>query len=682
MSEALDRETQAVIREIVKQESLRRHRLYASLRTDIDDGTPHELKAELLWQKLHEWAHDPLVFIQDCCWAHDAKGRFGAGAVPKGIIAPPGFVPFLPYKKQKELIAMWADFQKSDTEEAAVIEKSRQVFATGLLAGWLPLHSWLFQEGGKTGITSYDKEMIDRGGKGQRTEETLFGSLRSYLDALVTCIPELLFNKRYNRKGRRDGDLVLCGLKDSQDISMKITRPQWWVYGQRMFKEAEGNFIVGDTPGDSLFRGLKLRNAILDEFAQFNHRQDGVCKASWASCQAAAKNRIAPFTLPEKGGTASFTYQLCHNQEFAKVARQISFHWSEVTPYMAGGAWVCRSCRHENPHPPNEPPGRVGIDKRCGRCGIEQRVVFKDMTSPWFKKMTALALGDRTTIAREYQLDWLASQGDVLFSSIDGTTLVRPHPERVDQIVPGFVTLEGLDPGQTMKNAGAWICARLNPARRRISIVGYWMSINPHPEYWVPFLKHWSAERTRRTPVIYGKFAGRGNFGEIFDYPDEAYKVMDLVSRYPLGEIRGDKFGSHMAGGHSMYMGLADYRIFVGWNYTKDREELVKRGVEWSVRLSIDDKIAEIEPPSPLGGAFPSVDKVFLAAKPKQTEGEARRTLDVSKKEPAHVHNGADAWFYLVSQLTQVHAVAVAGGGFIEDRHDALIDGSIDDFEF
>jgi len=639
--------TQEVIGAFVRAECLRRNRLYRALRVDIEDETPKEDKVRFLFQTLQKWAREPLEFIRDCAWAHDSKGRFGAGSVPKGIIAPPGMVPFRPYKKQIELIEMWDRFQTSPTEEAAVIEKSRQVFATGLLAGWLPLHAWLFQEGGKTGVTSYEEDMIDRGGKGQRTEETLFGALRSYLDALVHCIPELRFNKRYKRKF--DGDMTQSGLRDAQDTNRKLTRPQWWVHGERMFAEAERNFIVGDSPGDSLFRGLKLRNAILDEFAQFNDRREGVDKDSWSSCQAAAKNRIAPFTLPKKGGTASFPYQLCHNEEFAKVASQISFHWSEVAPYMADGAWICRACGHENPHPPNHPPGREGVERACGLCDLEQRVVFKDMTSPWFRKMSALALGDRTMIAREYQLDWMASQGDVLFSTLNHHGLVRRHNETKGT----WVTLEGFDPGWSMKNPAAWISSRFDPVDRRVVLVGYWRSDNPHPEYWVPFMKHWNRRRVMQSRMPYGKFGGQ-TWMEAFQYPPEALEVLDLVSRYPLGSVEGDKFGSHKAGGTSHYEVLADYRIFVHWIKTKDREKLVGRGIEWATRMSIDDRIADLAPPTPLGGRFPTVKAVFQTAKPKPQSGQAEYRIDVDKQDPPHVHDAADAWFYLCRHLEQV----------------------------
>jgi hypothetical protein len=339
---------------------------------------------------------------------------------------------------------------------------------------------------------------------------------------------------------------------------------------------------------------------------------------------------------------------------------RIFCHWSDIVPYMAGASWICQACQHENPHPVQPGPGPKGTEKTCERCGTLQLVRYHHMTSPWFKQQCKLMLHDKVGIARELQMDWMSAQGDVLFSSLD-PSLVLPFQDS-----PSNYTLEGFDPGQSMKNPGAWVMGRYCPKTHRLAQVAYWMSVNPHPEYWVPFMKHWHPRQMRRMKVIYGKLAGRG-YMEAFEYPDEALEMMERASQFPLGDIRGDKFGSHQGGVMSTYDVLMEYGIYVDWIKTPDREELVRNGVEWASRVLIDSKIEHLEPPTPLGGRFPSLMMAYQTAKPRQTDAEGRRIYDVSKKEPPYVHGYADAFFYQVRDLDQVHAIVNAGGHFVEE---------------
>ena len=663
-NDAAYKRTQSLLNQLVVQVSLKRAKLYAAFDLrNVDRNAPDaeeqaNKRATLLIQTLHRWSKSPLDFIEDVAWAPDRKGRFGAGHIPKNLGLPANMVPIIPYPKQRELINKFPEMLDDPTESALVAVKSRQVAFTTIFM-WLALWAWLFRSEGAGVITTYEEKLVDGGGKGQRTPETLFGRLRMFLDSMVTCIPELRFNKDAKTSKGVDG-MTASGLLSSQDVTGKITRPAWMIHGLRMFQEAEGNYLVGDIPSDSFGRSFSVNFVMMDEIGQYDKRQTGLAASAWKASSTAAKCQFAWGTIPETGGTGSFFYKLLHPERTTtgtEVVHRIRCHWSDIAPYMAGAEWICRVCKERNAHKTQPGPGHAGTDHECSTCNTVQRVQYHDMTSPWFERMCAIMLFDKIGIARELQMDWMAAQGDVLFSSLDSRNLVIPFRD-----TPGTnITLEGFDPGQSMKNAGSWICGRFCPKSIRIAQVGYWMSINPHPEYWVPFMKHWSSKQMTRNRIIYGKLAGK-TFLDAFDYPPAAMEMMDFVSQFPLGDLRGDKYGSHQNAGQSTYDVLAEYGIFVDWVKTPDREELVRNGVEWSSRMSIDARIEKMAPPTPFGSGFPDLPSVFQTAKPAEGDGEARRKYDVSKKNPPHVHNACDAFFYQVRDLDQVHAIVDAGG--------------------
>jgi hypothetical protein len=664
-------QAQEKLNQLVAVVANKRAALYQALRTDnLDKEAPDyeeqlQIRGTLLIQTLHRWAKSPLAFIEEAAWAPDRKGQFGSGFIPKGLGLPANMVPIIPYPQQRELIEKFPEMLRNPYACAMVAVKSRQVAFTTIFM-WLALWAWLFTEHGAGVITTYEEDLVDGGGKGQRTPDTLFGRLRMYLDSLISCLPDLRFNPNAAR-GKSVDNMIASGLSSSEDVGGKLTRPQWIVHGNRMFPEAEGNYLVGDLPSDSFGRSFSVNFVMMDEIGQYDQKRNGLAKKTWNAAASATKVRFAWGTIPETGGTGSFFYNLMHPNEDvgddSDVMTRLFCHWSDIVPYMAGASWVCPVCDHRNEHEVQPGPGPDGHEKTCGHCGHHHLVRYHDMTSPWFEQQCKLMLGDKVGIARELQMDWMAAQGDVLFSTLDARSLVIPFRDSGDSI-----TIEGFDPGQSMKNAGAWVCGRYSPKVHRLCQVGYWMSINPHPEYWVPFMKHWHPAQTRRNRLVYGKFAGR-TFMEAFDYPDEALRMLEVVSKYPLGDIRGDKYGSHGTPGRTTYDVLMEYGIYVDWEKTADREELVRNGIEWAARVSVAREIEKVEAPTPLGGRFPSLVTAYQTAKPKDYEGESRRVLDVSKKEPSHVHNFVDAYLYQVRDLEQVHAMVDAGGLFTEEPY-------------
>jgi len=195
-----DQQAQDFLNELVVQTAYRRAKLYAAFKASPDDTEEQRnQKAELLVRTLHRWSESPLEFIEEIGWAPDPKGRFGSGHIPKNLGLPAKSVPIIPYPAQKELILKFPEMLDSPTETALAAVKSRQVAFTTIFM-WLAIWAWLFRPNGQGIITSYAEDLVDTGGKGQRTTDTLFGRLRNFLDAIVTCIPELRFNQNAKAK--------------------------------------------------------------------------------------------------------------------------------------------------------------------------------------------------------------------------------------------------------------------------------------------------------------------------------------------------------------------------------------------------------------------------------------------------------------------------------------------------
>jgi hypothetical protein len=228
--------TRDLLDEMVKQVCLRRANLYTTLRIyDDDKKEVQEVKAALLLQTLHRWAKNPLAFIDEVGWCPDPKDQFGASAVPTDLIqsglAPRGMVPLILFEKQKEWIkAFFRAIDGRDSKDIGIV-KSRQVAMTSLtvLCG---LHVWLFRTASPAVWTTYDELLIDPGGSGDRTADSLFGRARLTLDSLTTCIPALRFNAhlkprftKYYTKDRWDKELKAnpSGLGNSEDKGGKLT---------------------------------------------------------------------------------------------------------------------------------------------------------------------------------------------------------------------------------------------------------------------------------------------------------------------------------------------------------------------------------------------------------------------------------------------------------------------------
>ena len=645
-------------------------------------------RGKLLHWELEECSRDVVRFVELFAWSPDTKDQFGSGAISKSCgdlvdagLIPGGAVPIILFNKQK---AVLRDFQmileREGSGDMAVV-KSRQVALTTILGGWALLWAWLFRPGCAIGVTSYDDDQVDRGGKGQREADSLFGRYRLFLDYMTGCVPALRFNQHLqDQPGRKKSQRgqsnpvrlhEITGMKDTEDISMKLVRPTWIVNEREIFKQAARNWIIGDKAGDSLFRGLTLTIVFMDELGQFNHSRAGVDRKSWAATNQNCKVRIVGGTIPDQGGPGSLFYDLMEDEDDLTTVRHW-VHWTEMSPYLEEGAWVCRKCRHENPWSVAwGSPGRGGRDEVCV-CGRAQNVTYKDMTSKWFKEQVSKSKGDKVAIARELQMDWMAAMGDTLFSNLP-LDLVGP----VKSFSGTGLIYEGIDPGFNIANPGAWMVSRLDPKTLELEMIGYWMGANNHTEYWVPFLKRWSSAQVHRMKVPYGKMLGGKTFQDAFQYPEEAHqmldKVRDLLGAQGFGHIQGDNFGKNNQGEGSFYDGLSRYRIFVSNEYTSDREEFVKSGLEWGARIKLWEETCDIRPPSPLGGSFPSMKQCFMTAQPAQQQGEGRRKLDVSKKSPKHVHGGVDAFLYLAKGLNvEVHNLPDNEGDWgVEDGYAA-----------
>ena len=663
----------------------------------IDSKQEIELKLGLLIQEvLPMWAENPLKFLEHNGWAPDPLGRYADHRRLKGM-APPQAVPLILFDKQRELADLWWDAISSRSVVDIWGEKSRQQAATTEMI-WLAFHAWLFLPACTGIFATYKDEYLDSGGKGQRDATSLFGRARLFLDYFLwgfgPCfgaeIPSRLkFNQHKaphqpSRSAKahwasaqkwRAWMKNKTGMEEAQDVTKKLVRPAWVVNRVNLFQEAEGNWIQGSIPGDAIGRSLSATYVLFDELAHYN--KEVKADADRDSYSATAPNtrvRVGWGTPPKGGDARSLLYERIHVRP-TKTGRIWRMHWIHNPVWMAGAAWICRRCQHHNPLPMHPPPAFPKDEMQCGGCQELIQVRTRgteapsggDITSPRYVEMCE-RIGDKTGIAAELEIDWGGAQGDALFSPWDGNITARKMiPKRC-------MLVDGLDPGNSMKNTGAWFAALIDPQELRIQLVGYWMSIEPLAEFWLPFLKRWSPEALRRQKFVYGKHAGK-RFVDVFHYPDEAFQMLDLLQNYhtgtlgkplplPVGETEGDKYGSHNNMSYSAYDVLSDYGVHVNWSYTKDREALVRAGVEWSARLEIHDSIADICPSAPSGELFPSPKQVFLTAMPREQSGQSAYKLDVDKKTPPHVHNAVDAYLYIVKRLMgeEIHANVTEDG--------------------
>jgi hypothetical protein len=460
---------------LVRQECIRRAttvyqpvRIYAE-----DDKARKQDKALLLHQELLRWAENPLDWIRDMAWCPDPKDLFGAAAVPKELVAaglaPRGMVPMILFDKQKEWVSEFFTTISARGQKDMVLLKSRQVAFTSLME-WCGNHvwcfRWCFRDASPAVWTTYDDLLIDPGGKGHRTADSLFGRQRLFLDAICSCIPSLRFNahlrphpssrdyRRWVTENRRNR----AGLQDSEDIARKLVRPKWVIHEREIFPGAEGNFILGDLPDSALARGQAVLYVWLDELGYYNRRRSEADRRAWGACGAASKVRIGGGTIdPEGDGTASLLYTLSEQEPESTALAKFFVSWTDMPPYMAGAWWTCEVCGHRNPLAPYEGPGHGGTHHTCAGCTRIQLVQYKDVRSPWYEQQEAREYGNRRIMAAEYDMDWLASHGDRFFYTFDAREAVTRRP------LGRVVMFDGFDPGTSTSNPAAWI----SPARPR-----------------------------------------------------------------------------------------------------------------------------------------------------------------------------------------------------------------------
>ena len=663
------------LKALVVEECYRRAQLYDSFRIKPNDTKEtREAKVELLILQLHEWKADPIAWLNDMAWAPDPKGAFGSKAVPEELAnyIPTKMVPFIPYPKQREVAIEFDALCRGDVDGDIGLLKSRQVAMTTMMI-WMAEREFLFFKQSPGLMGTYEEGLIDQGGKGQRDPDSLFGRLRMFLDCMCHCIPALRFNSHIYKNRHSKADRAAqkwknsgCGFESHEDTSFKLTRPPWYVYGNEIFPEAKGNWILGMLPSDSFGRSLSAHWALLDEIGQYNLNRDGNDKDAWNACANNVKVRVGWGTIGKKSPLSSMLYELTEGRdEDDYTLTSFWVHWSDIVPYMAGARWKCRACAHSNPHPVLPGPGPKGHMLVCDGCVREIIVRYKDLWSPWYERVCLKMKMDKVGIARELDMDWQSSQGDTLFAAIDAGTVLERTTVR-----PTMIAFDGFDPGNSVDNPAAWVCGLYDPRARKIHIVGYWMAANAFAEFFVPFFKRWSSAQTKRMRLVYGKYSGM-TFSEAFEYSDDAYRMMDHLATIgvPIGDIYGDKYGSHQNMTESAYDILANYGIYVNYEYTKDREALVRRGQEWAARIAIDDRIEDIKPMSPLNKRYPSIFQVFTTAKPTPVTGQGTYRVDVDKKTPPHVNHACDAWFYLCRAFAghEIHASADSGGRFAVD---------------
>lgn len=629
--------------------------------------------ADYLVLKLHEWQKDPVAFVRENAWVADPQRIFGVS--PSGF-SPRGMIPLVITPKQEAMIRLWHDTLDSPSKCDSAIDKTRQGAVTSYFLWAVAVHGFLFRDSTTGLLGSYADDVIDKGGKGQRDPTSLFGRLRSFLDAFMwnflrpgTRHSLLAFSQpRLGRRRNKEDDIGLAGMPDWADISYKLTRPRWLLGDLELFPGAEGNWLQGARPGEDFGRSYSATWALLDEVDHYSkHIEAGADRKAWAATNQNVRCRFLIGT-PNRGGTGdSLLKEKVHDASTPAVLKSMHFDWCDLPFYMLGAWWEC-VCGHANPVGPTETPGSGSMDRECGGCRVRTGVTRFRLRSPWLLDSLARMKGDKAGIAAEIMRDWAGTQGDRLFAPWNPDACIRPLvlPDR-----PTLAMLDGFDPGTSALNPACWLSAVLDVKTMRLQIVGYWMASDTFVEYWVPFLKRWTPEQMRRMRPLYGKKSDNRTFAQAFDYPPDAIAMMERMSRredsafvFPPGLVGGDKYGEHRHMAESPYERLRDYGIEPYEEYTTDREALVRQGVEWSARMTVDEAIRDVQPPGPMG-PFPSLRQVFSSARVRPNTGQAQFKYDVDKQDPANVSHAVDAWLYLCRLLDEkVRSVATVTGDF------------------
>lgn len=634
----------------------------------------------LLVAHLHQWAEDHVMFVADNAWVPDPQKTFGVA--PDGL-SPKGMIPFLLTAKHRELFRVWHETLDAPGKCDCAVDKTRQGACTSGFLWDVALHGFLFTPSTTGLLGSYADDVIDKGGKGQRDPTSLFGRLRMFLDAFMWNFSvvntagkrtsRLAFTHPKPQRGRfrrQQDEGTLAGMPDADDISYKLTRPRWSVEGfGELFPGAEGNWLQGALPGDDYGRSYSATWALLDEVDHYNSNiKDGSDRAAWAATNQNVRCRFLIGT-PNRVSTATSLLKEKVHDEPSAALKVVHFDWCDLPFYMLGARWDCRECGHPNEIKPTETPGSGSMVRKCSGCLKDAILTRFDLTSPWLESSLARMKGDKAGIAAEIMRDWAGTQGNRLFTPWHASAIRRVELPPRDRLL----MLEGFDPGTNIANPACWMLAALDTRTMRLHIVGYWMAADSFVEYWVPFIKRWSPEQVARMEPNYGLKSDHRKWLDAFDYGKDAMEMIRRVSErrkdgrglvYPLGIIGGDKYGSHRNMMESPYERLLSYRIDVYEEYTSDRPALVRKGVEWSSRVTIDPEIADIMP----CGRFPSLRQVFDGARTKPVTGQGEYKLDVDKQDPPDVSHAVDAFLYLTRLLDdRVRSVATVTGSFEQE---------------
>jgi len=662
--------------EMVRLAAIRRHEFYDTFRIRPQDSEKDKLrKGTILLDKvLPRCAEDPVFFIKWFGWAADPKGRFGSQHIDPGL-SPRGMVPLVLFEKQAQMIEDFQSMVESIESKHQQVTKSRQVALTTILC-WCAVWGWMFVRACTGLLLTYDRNYIDSGGKGQRDPTSLFGRVRMFIDSIMWAVPQLKFNQHKapeatnsrNPKWRKANATIIAkwannptGLDDSQDVTMKITRPIWTVLNRRIFADAEGNTLIGDMPDDSAGRSLSATYALMDEIGQYAEALGAnKDREAYGSLTSTCKAIWMHGTIPKNGGVGTLMQQNAENREQDDVFRHRWLHWSDLPVYAQGATWHCSNCDHWNPWDEPVGPGKSGTRQKCLRCTKPTMVRwgYGHFSSPWYRQQCSLLNHDREVISRELDCDFGGAMADRFFHTWDASTGVAEY-----RLTRNMMHIDGFDPGESTKNPAAWVLVSFDVVTHTPWIVAWWMAAHKPPAWWVPFFKRWSPEQMRRQMVIYGRQAG-AQWPHVFHYTEDELKMMERAAQFPIGARWGDKYGSHGKHTDSAYYDrLMEYGVTIDWQYTSDREQLCTHGVDWASRLRLDQRIAEVHPLTPTGQKYPNIRQVFATAQPKPHGGQAEYKFDVDKQNPPHVSDPTDAWLYACKELPEVTRLAADLGG-------------------
>lgn len=604
-----------------------------------------------------KWAGDPGAYLDENAWAPDPMNLYGASAVPAGL-SPKGMVPLILFDRHRELVQAWKRAIDGRGFYDIFGEKTRQEAWTTLLL-WLTEHAWRFMPSFTALAGSYDVDLIDKGGKGQRDATSLFGRLRLFIDCFVWAYPFARFNAHlapHPRAAKAKHEAWarnLTGMQEHEDVSYKLSRPPWRVGKVPICPGAEGNWIQGALPGDKFGRTYTATVALLDELYHYNkHLGPDKDREAYGASSASARIRVGWGTPPKGGAVGTYLYDRIYNRDEADDATVIRMHWTSNPVKMYGAKWRCRRCGEFNPHPIHPPPEWPSGMKTCEHCGSSVLVRARglhaksggDMTSGWYEKACARS-PDRESISAEIDIDHAGAADNVVCSNfLPDAALV----ERND--LSGWTVIQGFDPGYSEKNPACWEMWAFSPELQILRLVAYMQAASWDLAKWVPFFKCWSPERARRQRVVHATY--QKHF-EDYGYDAGDYMMMERASRFAPGVIRGDKYGSHRdSGADSAYETLRRrYGIEIRYEYVSDDEVLIQKVRDvWVPRIEIDPEIADFRPRSPRGH-YPSFMVALMTAKWAEGSGHREEKRVISNREPPYVKHYIDALKYVVMEL-------------------------------